>query len=378
MFGKKMKIFTLLGFDVSIDPSWYILAILITWTLAKGVFPHYYKGFSVPVYWLMGFAGALGLFISIVFHEFCHSYVARRYGLQMKGITLFIFGGVAEMEKEPPNPKSEFMMAIAGPLSSILLGAGLYMLKLTILLQDKRAINPTLVVISYLSFINFLLAGFNLVPAFPLDGGRVLRSILWGWMRNLRKATKIASSIGSGFGTFLIILGVLEVLMGEILGGIWWFLIGMFLKNASNVSYKHVIIRKALEGETVSRFMNPNVITVPSNISIEELIKNYIYTHHYKMYPVVEDGRLLGCVTINQVKEVPKEKRETTRVDELANACSQDNTIDANEDAMKALSIMNRLHLSRLMVAEGSKLVGIIALKDIMKLLSLKIDLGEE
>lgn len=378
MFGKKIKLFSLLGFDVNIDLSWLILAILITWTLAQGVFPHYYKGLSKAVYWWMGIAGALGLFISIIFHEFSHSFVARKYGLNMKGITLFIFGGVAEMEEEPPSPRAEFMMALAGPLSSIVLGTGLYILKFILMPQGKEIIDPTLGVISYLAFINFILAGFNLVPAFPLDGGRVLRSILWGWKKNLRKATKIASNIGNGFGNFLLIMGVLQVVFGDFLGGIWWFLIGMFLKNASESSYKQVVIRKALEGEKVSRFMSSHLITVPSSISLEQLIHDYIYKHHFKMYPVVEEGKLIGCVTINQVKDVPPEERKNRKVGDVANYCSNENTISPDEDVIKALSIMNRSHVSRLMVVENSnKIVGIIALKDIMKLLSLKIDLGE-
>jgi Zn-dependent protease/predicted transcriptional regulator len=375
MFGKRLSLFKLFGFEVRLDLSWLILAVLITWTLAQGVFPHYYKDFSGATYWLMGAAGALGLFISIVFHEFWHSMVARRNGLPMKGITLFIFGGVAEMGDEPPNPNAEFKMAIAGPVSSIVLGLGLYgVFFLGKSMGWSYSFNA---VINYLGFINLLLAGFNLVPAFPLDGGRVLRSLLWKWKNNLRWATRIASNIGSGFGIFLIVMGVFSVMGGNFIGGIWWFLIGMFLKGASETSYQQLLIRKGLEGEKVRRFMNSELVTVPPDISVEELVDGYIYKHHYKMYPVQEDGRLIGCVTINQIKEIPENERKKKKVIDLAGDCTRQNTISPDEDAMKALSKMNQYKTSRLMVVEEGRLIGMIALKDMMKLLSLKVDLKE-
>lgn len=375
MFGKRLSLFKLFGFEVRLDLSWLILAVLITWTLAQGVFPHYYKDLSGITYWLMGAAGALGLFISIVFHEFWHSMVARRNGLPMKGITLFIFGGVAEMGDEPPNPNAEFKMAIAGPASSIVLGLGLY----GIVFLGKSMKWPVSfnAVINYLGFINLLLAGFNLIPAFPLDGGRVLRSLLWKWKNNLRWATRIASNIGSGFGIFLIVLGVFSVLGGSFIGGIWWFLIGMFLKGASETSYQQVLIRKGLEGEKVRRFMNSELVTVPPDISVADLVDRYIYKHHYKMYPVQEEGKLIGCVTINQIKGIPVDERKKKRVADLAINCNQDNTISPDEDAMKALSKMNQSKSSRLMVVEDGRLIGMIALKDMMKLLSIKVDLEE-
>lgn len=375
MFGKRLSLFKLFGFEVRLDLSWLILAVLITWTLAQGVFPHYYKDLSKATYWLMGAAGALGLFISIVFHEFWHSMVARRNGLPMKGITLFIFGGVAEMGDEPPNPNAEFKMAIAGPVSSIVLGLGLY--GLVFLGKGMKWPDSFNAVINYLGFINLLLAGFNLVPAFPLDGGRILRSLLWKWKNNLRWATRIASNIGSGFGIFLITMGLFSVLGGNFIGGIWWFLIGMFLKGASETSYQQVLIRKGLEGEKVRRFMNSELVTVPPDISVEELVDRYIYKHHYKMYPVQEDGKLIGCVTIKQIKEIPVDERKKKKVADLAMNCTQNNTISPDEDAMTALSRMNQAKSSRLMVVENGRLVGMIALKDMMKLLSLKVDLKE-
>lgn len=375
MFGRGITLIKLFGFEVKIDFSWLLLGLLITWTLAQGLFPHFYEGYQTLTYWLMGVAGALGLLVSIVFHELWHSLVARKFGLPMRGITLFIFGGVAEMTEEPSSPKVEFFMAVAGPISSVVLGLGLFGI---VFLGDSLGWPQSVTgVINYLALLNLILAGFNLIPAFPLDGGRVLRSVLWGWKDNIRWATQLSSKIGGGFGIALIIIGLIEVITGNFVGGIWMFLIGMFIRGASQTAYKQLILRRSLEGEKVRRFMKSDPVTVPPSLSVEDLVEDYIYKHNYKMYPVVEEGKLIGCVTINQVKEIPKEERDKRKVAELAQSCSGKNTIGPDEDAMQALSIMRKNRASRLMVAEDDKLVGMISLKDMMGLLSLKIDLEE-
>jgi Zn-dependent protease/CBS domain-containing protein len=376
MFGQRIKLFKLLGFEVRIDWSWIIIAILIVWSLSKGLFPYYYKGLSTQTYWWMGIIGAAGLFVSIIVHEFSHSLVARKYGLPMKGITLFIFGGVAEMGDEPPSARAEFMMAIAGPLSSILIALIFY----GIHAAGKQAglAEPINGVVGYLGWINAILAGFNLLPAFPLDGGRVLRSILWGVKKNLRWATYVSSRIGSGFGILLIVLGVVQLFRGNFIGGMWWFLIGMFLQGAAKASYQQLLTRRALEGEPISRFMKTDPVTVPPSISLERLVEDYIYRYHFKMFPVIENSdRLLGCVTTKQIKEIPRDEWRQKTVGEIAARCSPENTIEPLADAMKALSVMKQTGTSRLMVVEGGRLVGIIALKDLLELLSLKVELEE-
>jgi Zn-dependent protease len=376
MFGRRVNLFRLLDFQVRIDLSWIIIAILVIWSLTKGLFPSYYQGLSAGAYWAMGIAGGLGLFLSIIFHELSHSIVARKYGIPMKGITLFIFGGVAEMSDEPRSPKAEFLMAIAGPLASILMGAVFY----TIYLIGTASgwPKPLNGVLGYLGVINGLLAGFNLMPAFPLDGGRVLRSILWGAKGNLRWATWISSRIGSGFGFVLIGVGVIRVLFGNFIGGMWLFLIGMFLQGTARASYQQVLTRGALIGEPVWRFMRPDPVTVPPWISIEHLVADYIYRYHYKMFPVVESEKLLGCVTTSRVKEIPREQWRDTKVGEIAQECSPQNTIGSDEDAMRALSIMRANGSSRLMVVRGDRLVGVIALKDMLGFLSLKAELESQ
>jgi Zn-dependent protease/predicted transcriptional regulator len=376
MFGKSISLFKLFGFEVKIDLSWLVIATLITWSLATGVFPYYYKGLLTTTYWLMGTLGALGLFFSIVFHELSHSLVARKFNLPMKGITLFIFGGVAEMEEEPPSPKAEFFMAIAGPLSSILIGIVFYGIRLAGQTLDWPIL--TVGVFSYLSYLNFILAGFNLIPAFPLDGGRVFRSILWGWKNNLKWATQVASRIGSGFGLVLIFFGVLYIIRGAFIGGIWWFLIGMFLRNASQMSYSRLLMSKALEGEPVKRFMKTDPISAPPSITIEKFVDEFLYKYHYKMFPIVDDQKLVGCITTREVKDVPRDQWAQRTISEIVKPCSCDNTITSDTDAMKALSSMNRMGVSRLLVVDENRLAGIITLKDLMGFLSLKLDLEEQ
>ena len=312
MFGRGITLIKLFGFEVKIDLSWLILGGLITWTLARGLYPYTYKGLPGGIYWVMGGATAIGLLFSIVFHELWHSLIARRFGLPMRGITLFVFGGVAEMTDEPQSPKVEFLMAVAGPISSVILGvAGLGLAAL-----GRGWAWPVAVVgvINYLGFLNLLLAGFNLIPAFPLDGGRVLRSILWGWKDNIRWATRIASSIGSGFGVLLILFGVVEFFLGSFIGGIWMVFIGLFLRSASRVSYQQLVVRDALQGEKVRHFMMADPVSVSPDLSIQDLVDDYIFKYHFKMFPVVQDGRLVGCISLSQVKGVPREEWGTKHV----------------------------------------------------------------
>jgi Zn-dependent protease/CBS domain-containing protein len=376
MFGKRIPLFKLFGFKVNVDASWLILAVLVTWSLAKGLFPYYFTGFSDGTYWWMGIAGALGLFASIIFHEFCHSLVARQFGLPMKGITLFIFGGVAEMESEPTSPKAEFLMAIAGPLASIFLGVVFYLVHIGA--TSAGWSNPVRGVLMYLMVINLVLAGFNLLPAFPLDGGRVLRSILWSIKGSLRWATRIASGLGSAIGIFMIIFGVLSFIAGSFIGGIWYFLIGLFIRQASKMSYNQLLLRNALAGEQIQHFMKTDPITVSSSLPVDQLVSDYFYKFHYKMFPVSDGNGLLGCVTSKQVKELAREDWNRRTVRDVLIPCSEENSVSSHTDAMQALSLMNRTGNSRLMVVENNRLLGIVTLKDMLKFLSLKIDLESE
>lgn len=374
MFGKRIDLFRILGFEVRIDLSWVIVAILIAWSLSTGVFPFRHEGLSAQTYWTMGILGAIGLFLSIIIHEMSHSLVARKFGIAIKGITLFIFGGVAEMKQEPPSPKAEFLMAAAGPLSSLLLALMFYAFSL--LARNAGWPEPVDGIFRYLAWINGMLAVFNLVPAFPLDGGRILRSVLWGWKKNLRWATRIAAGIGSGFGLVLIFMGFLQFFSGNFIGGMWWFFIGMFLRGAAGMSYRQLLVRRALEGEPVKRFMKPDPVTASPSTTLEKLVEDYVYRYQFKLFPVVDkENQLLGCVTIKMIKEIPKKEWSRKTVGEIVMGCSPENTIDSQADAMEALSLMNRTGSSRIMVTEENRLVGILSLKDMLSFLDLKVEL---
>jgi len=373
VFEKRITLFKLLGFEVRLDWTWIFIAVLIVWSLSTGLFPEDFKGLSSGHYLMMGIAGAIGLFISIIVHEFAHSVMARRYGIPMKGITLFIFGGVAEMGDEPGSAKAEFMMASVGPLSSMLIAIMLY----GVYTFGSHVGLPIYIngVIQYLSWINGILAGFNLVPAFPLDGGRILRSILWGIKGDIIWATRISSNIGSGFGIFLVMMGVFSILAGNYIGGIWWTMIGLFVRKAAQMSYRQVLNKKAFIGERVSRHMVSDPVVVSPSISVNELVEEYVYKYHYRMFPVVEAGQVLGCVSINQIRVLPRLEWEVRSVKDITVSCSGENSISPDADVIQALSIMNRTRSSSILVMDRGRLEGVITLKDIMKLLHLRGEL---
>ncbi|MFH0965707.1 MAG: site-2 protease family protein [Planctomycetota bacterium] len=376
MAGKGLKLFKVFGFTVRMDLSWLVILVLVVWSLGGGVLPNRYPGLARGTYYLMGLAGGLGLFASIVFHELWHSLLARTYGIQMRGITLFIFGGLAEMEDEPPSARAEFVMAAAGPASSAVLGA----LALGLARVGKTAGWPIPVwgIVEWIGILNLVLAVFNLIPGFPLDGGRILRAILWQWKRDLRYATRIASRVGSAFGLGLMGFGILRLLRLDPIGGLWYLLIGMFLRSAAMQGYQQVLIRKALEGERVRRFMSAEAVSVPPELSVADLVENYVYRYHFKMFPVVEGERLVGCVTTRQIREVPRDRWAQSRVGEISVGCEPGNVIGPDEDAMKALSRMQASRASRLMVVEEGRLAGILSLKDLLGFLSLKLELEGE
>jgi len=321
----------------------------------------------------MGAAGALGLFVSIVIHELCHSLVANAYHLPMRGITLFIFGGVAEMGGEPESPKVEFLMALAGPLASIAIGLGCGLLRMA---TDGVWSAPVVGVIAYLAWINLMLAAFNMLPAFPLDGGRVLRSALWYFQGDLGRATRIAARIGTGFGFLMMVMGGWQLFSGNMISGIWYFLIGMFLQQASRASYEQVLLRSVLAGEPVHHFMKANPVTVPPYISVADLVEGFIYRYHFRMFPVVTElGDVAGCVGAPEVKSIPRDEWDRHTVREIMRPVSEENTIAPDTDALKALAKMREAGTSGLLVTDHGRLLAIVSMRDVLKLLAAKLDL---
>ena len=373
MFGKRFDLITVLGVTLRVDSSWLVVAVLFSWLLASS-FAVGYAELSSTTHWIMGLAGVLGLFTSVVLHEFGHAMMAKQVGVSIRGITLFFFGGVAEMDSEPPSPVAEFLVAVAGPAVSFLLAIGCF---LTYGVFWGIAVSPAaLGVVEYIGLINLALLVFNLVPAFPLDGGRVLRSVLWYWKRDLRWATSIASRIGRGFGTLLIAFGVFEIIARQdLVGGLWKCLIGMFLRNAAQMSYRQVLQRRNLEGEKVRRFMNTELVVVPRSISVADLVQDYVYKHHLKLFPVVDRDRLVGCVTIEQIKALPQNEWSRQSVGAIAVACTPDNTVSPDTDAATAVAMMSRSGATRLLVVEEDRLVGVIVLEALLGFLSLRAEL---
>lgn len=371
--GKQYRLFSLFGFEVKLDLSWILLALLIAWSLGAGVFPTDYPELANRVYAWMGIACALGVLFSIVFHEFSHSFVARRFGIPIKGITLFIFGGVAEMDKEPPSARSEFIMAIAGPLASLLLAFAFS--RIEALAMARSWPIPVIGVSHTLAYINTVVAIFNLVPAFPLDGGRMLRAALWYWKDDLRTATRISSRMGNGFGIVLMILGGIAFLQGNIIGGMWWFLIGLFLRGAAAASFQQLLFQEFLQGHPVRDFMTRNAVTVPPSISIQDWIDDYVYRHHVKMFPVVEDSNLLGCISVECIKKIQRTDWHNKKVRDLLEPVSDANTVSMDADSTKLLATMAQPGArARYMVVDGGRLVGMISLKDMLDIIALRLE----
>jgi len=373
IFTHRIRLFSLFGFDVWVDASWLLLAALIIWTLAEAVFPGLVPHLARAAYWWMAAATTIGLLFSIVFHETAHALLARHYGMPVRGITLFIFGGVAEMEQEPPSPKSELLMAIAGPLASfVLAGVFFVLLLLAGALDAPPAVQGTL---WYMWFINAVLGIFNLIPAFPLDGGRVLRAALWLWRGDLVAATRIAAEAGNFFGILLMVFGVFGVITGDFIGGMWRFLIGLFLKGAADASYREVIARTALQGVLVAQVMTPDPISVTPETSVESFIEDFVYRYHHRVFPVTRDGAFLGCVGTEQAATIAREAWPTTLIAWIMQPCAAEDTISPGKDAIAALAQMRRAGRTRLWVVEGGRLVGVLSLRDMLELLSTKLEL---
>lgn len=373
MLQRKMALFKLLGFTVSVDASWAIILFLVVWSLSKGFFPSYFPGLSIQTYWIMGVIGAIGLFISIIIHEFSHSLIARKYGMKIKGITLFIFGGVAEMKDEPSTPKSEFFMAIAGPIASFILSV--IFAGLAHVAEIWKFPVPVIAILGYLSTINLLVAVFNMVPAFPTDGGRVLRSLLWWIKGDIHWATQIASRISLMFAVIIIFTGFMHLVGDNSIGGLWWILIGSFLFFAANASYQKLLIKESFEGKTVRHFMNPAPVTVPSNITLQEFVEKYLYRYHYKMFPVVKEGKISGFITMQTLKLHTHEEWKHLLVRQVMQQQNASNSIALNTPIDDALNKMNESGFSRLLVVEHNKIVGMITLKDLLEYIALKMEL---
>ena len=277
------------------------------------------------------------------------------------------------MESEPPDPKTEFLMAVAGPLASLAIGAVFYVIGAAAATSLPLEV---VTVLNYLAQINWLLAIFNMIPAFPLDGGRVLRALLWQRSGNLVSATRTAAFAGSIFGTLLMAGGLLQLFYANFIGAVWWFLLGMFLRSVSAASYQRVLMQSVLEGEPVRRFMNPNPVTVTPDMSVQDLVENYVYKYHHKMFPVVTDSQqLVGCVSTEQVKQMPRNEWNRHSLREITQACSPQNTVTPDTNAANVLSIMSHEGDRGLIVVDNNRVVAFVSPQDLLHFLSAKLEL---
>jgi len=374
MFGRSVKLFTIFGFEVSINISWAFLAILIAVSLAQGFFPATYKGWPAATYWGMAAAGVVGVFFSIVLHELSHSLAARAMGMEMKGITLFLFGGIAHMQQEPSSAKGELIMAIAGPIISLVL-AGILLGIVSLLSAPEESATPTLAVLQYLGWLNLILAIFNMIPAFPLDGGRALRAILWSIKDDLRWATKWASRAGGLFGLILIAGGILNALSGAFVQGLWWVLIGMFIRAAAHGGYQQMEMARLMRGVRAEDVMLACPDAISKDMTVQDLVDERVYEFQQTEFPVCDDGNLIGSVGVRQIKEVPRSDWPNTRVGDIMVPAEEAQTISPDDDALDAVRRLQTEDIQALIVAKDRKPLGVLSRADVMKLLNLKMDL---
>ncbi|GLI32863.1 site-2 protease family protein [Desulforhabdus amnigena] len=364
-----INLFRIAGIQITIDFSWFIIFILILWSLSVGYFPKEFPGQNALAYWFAGLIATLLFFLSVVIHELSHSLMAIRLGMKINEITLFIFGGISKLSEEARTPQDEFKIAVVGPLSSFALAivfrgaAG----ALTALQFSFMA-----AVFSYLSWINVALGVFNLIPGFPLDGGRVLRAFLWWKTGSIARATKWTSDIGKGFAVALMVIGTFQIFSGRLLGGIWMIFIGMFLRWVAEGGYQEVLIRQALEGVSVREVMVTQMVSVSPEMKVSDLISSFFLKYGYTGYPVMENDEILGVVSLSQVKDLTDEEKENRKVREIMTALSKEICVGPEDSLADALKKMIQQNMSRLLVLDKNQVVGLITKTGLFRFIEIK------
>ena len=371
MFSHPLRLGRVFGIAIELDYSWFIIFGLVAFTMSstlRGQLPD----LSAGAYWLLGSVIALVLFASVLLHELAHSLVAKRKGLEISGITLFLFGGVSKLGKEPSSAGSELLISLAGPLTSLILAGGFYLLAFL-------APFPALaVMLQILGSINLILAIFNLIPGFPLDGGRVLRALIWQITGNFNQATRVAALSGQGFGLLFVFIGITSFFTNpnQNYGGLWLAFIGWFLIQAAQNSYQQVVLKRVLSGLTSGRLMQAPVVTVAAEITLQDLVDDYFLTHNFTAFPVLRQGAIIGLIHLADVRKVPREKWATTTAGEAAPPLRPTQVVTPNDDAWEALEKMAADGEGRLLVMEGNQLAGILSRSDLMRLIRTKMQLG--
>ena len=369
MQGPDWKIGRMFGIPIHVHASWLFVFFFMTWSLATGYLPDTLPGLSEPRYWAMGGVAALLLFASVLLHELGHSLVALRYRIPIGQITLFIFGGVAQMRKEPPHPRAEFLIAIAGPLVSFVL-AGISLGGVAVLesFPAESSLHGLMVLGTLLGMVNTQLGLFNLLPGFPLDGGRALRAGLWAWSKDYYRATSQAALVGLLFGvTFglfgaLLVVGALSGTTSSALAssGGWIVLLGAFLFTAARGSRKQAAIRASLASVPVRELMVGNVVALSPELSLEEAVNQYFLPYGYGGFPVVHEGRLVGVVAVRDIQSVKNSLWAYRRVSDIMQPSSDDMVVSPDLSAMQALEQMMAVGAERLVVVQDGELLGLV------------------
>ena len=364
------KLFRIAGIDIGIHYTWLFIFAFFSWTLAQAYFPAYYT-WSTTAYWITGVIASLLIFVSVLLHELAHSLVANARGIPVHSITLFILGGVSNMEEEPQKPAAEFAMAIVGPGTSLLLAAIFW--GLTRLPGDKTV--PVAAIISYMAYINLYLGAFNLLPGFPLDGGRVLRSILWGSTKSLSRATDIAGRIGQIFGWGFIGVGVYFIISGSLFNGLWIAFIGWFLNSSADASRKEITLRERLSHFKVRELMNPNIETIRPETTVAEMVMNVFRRQPGRAVPVCRDDRLVGIVTITDVKKISQEQWGVTPVERIMTA-SPLYTVSPEDNLNTAMVLIAQHDINQVLIKENDKCAGLLSRADIIRFIQMSHELG--
>jgi Zn-dependent protease/predicted transcriptional regulator len=365
--GATIRLFKIAGIPIYVHTSWFAIYALIVWTLATGYFPGVIPGIDAPTAWALGSIGALLLFVSVLLHELSHSIVAKAHGLTVRGITLHLFGGVSQLENEPRTALAELLIAAVGPLTSFAIAGAIWGLRESGIAEA----GPQGAVTAYLVTVNLAVGIFNLLPGFPLDGGRVLRALLWRWTGSLARATYLASRVGIAMAFALIGWGVVQLLGGSVVGGMWLAMIGLFLHQAANAAYAQTAVNEALGALTVRDLMSAEVVTADADETIAELVER-LWRHHVSTVPVLERGRFVGIVSVSGLQKLDQSKRATARVRDVMRPAEASLTVGPDESVVVALQRASGNGLGRLAVLDGDRLAGYLSLKDITHMLALR------
>jgi Zn-dependent protease/predicted transcriptional regulator len=369
------NLFRVGGIQIAVDGSWLIVFALVLWSLSAGYFPLHYPGHPWTIYWLTGLAATVLFFASVLLHELSHSFVAGWLGQPVRRITLFIFGGMAHLSGEPKSPGAEFKIAAVGPLTSLLLGTLFWAIAMG---AESVWAHPLMTgVFRYLAFINAALAVFNLLPGFPLDGGRMLRALFWWRSQDLRTATARAADWGRGIAIGLMVLGAVQIAAGALVGGLWLILIGMFLRGAARAGYYGVALQQTLGHIHVRDIMVSNPVSIDPRASVTEAVEQYFLRYGYAGFPVASDGRVRGLLTLFKVQDCPVEERSIRRVSDIMRPLDDSMRISPSATVSEALHQMVEADTGRLLVMEGDQLQGLITRSVIARFVQVKTALNE-